>query len=187
MQKATLVAALAALLALPAAVTAPGDVAIANITGPSSVDHLLIGIEEDNANCGGIAPADTSCSTGSHLRGGGGFFGPGSGENCPSAFNTQLPGYTGTLKMDIVYQIHNAGPGQVRTNTCNFSNGVVLSCIVTGVNPPTYPGAANGVATLLGVPVVTIYDHHCTSYNLGTTTPGGSGPWMCFSWHGLLT
>lgn len=187
MRKMFFVGAVALVAMLPvAAPAAPSPIATIAGSQEYGADHLLVGIEEDLANCGGTAPATTECDTGTHLRAGGGFFGPGTGEGCPNACSTTLPGYTGTLKMNIIYLVHPAGPNQVRTNTCNFSNGVVLSCIVTGAAPPAYP-VAGGLLQSAGVGFVTAYDHTCQSFNLGTTTPGGSGPWMCFAWHGLLT
>lgn len=186
MRTAFLVGAVALLTMLPTAAPASTN-AVAVFDQGYGADHLLVGLEPDLANCGGTAPAETECGTGQHLRAGGGFFGPGSGEGCPGSCNTALPGYTGTLRMDITYLIHPAGPNQVRTLTCNFNVGVVLSCAVTGAVPPNYPSVVGSLARQFGIPFATIYDHDCTSFDLGTTTPGGSGPWMCFSWHGLLT
>lgn len=180
--KAILVGALALLMTLPAATTTP-NVAVADIVKEAEADHLLVGLEDDNANCGGTAPASTACSTGEHLRAGGGFFGPGSGDGCPTACSTTLPGYTGTLKMDITYYVHsNRQLMQTRTNTCHFNAGVVLSCVITGAPAPVMPQQG---AT--GIGWVTVYAHKCESFDLGTGTPGGAGPWMCFAWHGLLT
>lgn len=159
---------------------------VATIAEPTT-DHLLVGVEDDLANCGGTAPAENKCTTGSHLRAGGGFFGPGSGEGCPGSCNTAVPGYTGTLKMDIVYLVHLAGSRvttmQTRTLTCNFSNGVLVApgCVVSGAAVPAYP-----FTNIHGIPFITAYDHNCSSFDLGTTTPGGAGPWKCFSWHTLL-
>lgn len=182
MRTAFFLGALALMVAAPTAAPSPNAM-VAPIGTEYGTDHLLVGLEDDLANCGGTAPATTSCGTGQHLRAGGGFFGPGTGEGCPSACNTALPGYTGTLKMSIIYAIHNSGPNQVRVNTCSFNAGVVLSCVVTGAAPPRLPSALESA----GIRFPTVYDHTCESFNLGTTTPGGSGAWMCFSWHGLLT
>lgn len=161
---------------------------VATIAEPTT-DHLLPGIdfENDLANCGGTAPAENTCTTGSHLRAGPGFFGPGSGEGCPQSCNTAVPGYTGTLRSTITYLVHFSGAkvstNAARTWTCSFSSGVLVApgCVEGGVKPPGLP-----LQNLHGVPFITVYDHKCESFDLGTTTPGGAGPWKCFSWHTLL-
>ena len=176
-------------LALGPALANP-NLTLAAPDGALQTNHLDTGISDPLSRCGGTAPADTNCDTGQHLRLGAGTFGPGSGDGCPTACDTRLPGYTGTLVMTIVYKVWSSGAGApqqdvTRTNTCNFNAGVVLSCVLSGSAPPSYIGPVQGQLKQFGG-YVTIYTHSCQSNNLGTNTPGGSGPWQCFAWHDLF-
>lgn len=103
--------------------------------------------------CGGVAPAVTDCSTGTHPADppvGHGAFGP--------------PGYVGTLVTRIDFS-----PAGFHELTCDFSGSAAPDCTDSFEDPGPSPAS---------------YTHTCHSYDLGTTTPGGVGAWICATSHG---
>ena len=69
--------------------------------------------------------------------------------------------YTGTLEAKLTQG------RDTYTLTCGFASGVSTGCATSG----TLPSAGF------------TFTHDCRSYDAGTTTPGGSGPWKCRIYH----
>ncbi|MCA1813826.1 MAG: hypothetical protein LC624_07740, partial [Halobacteriales archaeon] len=140
-------------------------------------DHFLVpgvaipGVTDgaNPAGCTGTAPASTGCTTGMHLS----FFIEQTG-----FLAADFPHYTGTIESKEVWLTPATGPvvpEGALTFRCDVVDGFFARC--------------GTVATLLAPgplefpPPGTVYAHTCASYDLGTTAPGGSGPWRCFVDH----
>ena len=108
--------------------------------------------------CGGLAPEGTACTTGAHTKTGL----PGSALSY-SGFVTH--GYTGTLESHLTW------PGAEHFIVCDVVDDHVVGCAITGAGlwpPPGQP-----------------FLHTCASYDLGTTTRGGAGLWLCLLSHDI--
>jgi hypothetical protein len=154
------VAALAALLALvPVALSvAPG------VTVPTSGELVKMLTQRGVAKCGGTAPAISECDTGLHLS---------LELQSTGFFPEEFPGYTGTVESKEVWitPVTDAlVPEGELVWRCDVQDGAFSDCHSQSVLP----------GPLAFPPAGTIYRHTCASYDLGTTTPGGSGPWQCF-------
>lgn len=118
----------------------------------ATLAHITPG--HGGAFCTGVAPTQTSCTTGQHLY----------------TWNDDIeldltswtkPNYNGTLEARLT-QGHN-----VYTLRCDFTAGVASNCATSGTYPT--PGFT--------------FVHDCFSYDRGTTTLGGSGEWGCRIYH----
>lgn len=108
---------------------------------------------ESVQECGGTAPAVTACTTRFHLR------------TLDIAHGFRLSSgdpYTGTLESRLESLLGT------QVFRCTYVGSVRQgSCVEEGMFPQP----------------VSLYRHRCSSFALSTATPGGSGPWTCFTAH----
>ena len=161
-------------LAFLTALSVPGNadpqvVAVSSMPAVPGTDHILVpGVPGPNpASCAAVAPA--GCSTGVHL----------SMYSMTIGFPGFQPGYTGTTEVKVTWVTALTGqvvPGVgAQVFRCNFINGNVVSCVIS-------PGSLLP-AQFNWPPPGTLFEHTCSSYALGTTTPGGVGTYSCFVSH----
>jgi hypothetical protein len=125
---------------------------------PAASGALLPGLggsategEDDPFACGGEAPTVTNCITKTvpYVAGMSHGF----------EWGVESSPYTGTLVSKVT---HANG---AHTVTCNLQDGILLGGVCTGSG--TWPASLASFA------------HECWSYDLNTTTLGGSGSWLC--------
>lgn len=114
--------------------------------------------------CSGLAPADTACSLGSHVR-----------KGDPITFDlVGRTGYTGTLEMRFVW---GTAANQNDAWRCHFARADLVGSYV--FRDCERAGGGN----LYKMPDGATYTVTCVSYDYRTTTPGGSGAWACMLVH----
>ena len=157
-----LVAAMAALAAVPGT-NATEFVADDSLVASSPLDNP--GGTTHTTRCSADTPQSV-CPTGVddvpntlpvHTRG---------GSTVSHGFTGMVGVYTGTVESTLQW-VTQAGAQGARNFKCNYSNGVITGCQGSGSFPP----------------VGAVFAHVCKSYDLGTTTPGGSGHWGCSLTH----
>jgi hypothetical protein len=153
------------LMAIPPAL-AVSDVPIVDTNFPTTNVVAPYGGAPITVSCNGVAPGTNTCTTGSHLA-----ISVGTAPlTLTHGFTgVNFAGYTGTVESTLSW---NSGTATgARTFRCNVNNGA-LSCLGgSGAFPPNGPS---------------IITQTCSSYNIGTLTPGGSGNWGCiFTYTGI--
>lgn len=180
MRNLLLLAGVVAMVAAAPAGTADEQYAAVGITNDGTItvpgpvtEHNILNIPipgmgpGPTASCSAAAPA--GCSTGLHL----------SMYQMTIGFPTSQPGYTGTAEVKVTWLLPTVGqvaPVGAQVFRCNWNGGVFVGgCVIS-------PGQLLPFQ-LNWPPPGTIFEHTCTSYALGTNTPGGSGAYSCFVTH----